>query len=177
VFVKHIIVLIVAMVVATVGAVSISAAEPEAAQTASAVRTCNGGTIQLNADEERTLRLHNQARERRGIGSLCVQPALTKAARSHSAEMIRKDYFRHGNVGGRLKKVHYRWLSYGENIALGSGSKGSPESIFRRWMKSRHHRSNILNERFREVGVGTATGAYKRVNGVTMYTVDFGTRR
>jgi uncharacterized protein YkwD len=177
VFVRHTIVVIAAVVVATVGAVSVSAAELEEAGTASAVRTCDGGTIQLNAEEERTLRLHNQARESRGVRPLCVHPALTKAARSHSAEMIRKDYFRHGPVGRRLKKVHYRWLTYGENIALGSGSKGSPESIFRRWMKSRHHRSNILNERFREVGVGTATGAYKRVNGVTMYTVDFGTRR
>jgi uncharacterized protein YkwD len=175
VFVRHTIVLVAAMVVATVGAVSVSTAAPEATETASAIRTCGGGTIQLNADEERTLRLHNQVRERRGIGPLCVHPALTKAARSHSAEMMRKDSFRHGNVKGRLKKVGYKWRAYGENIALGSGSRGAPESIFRRWMKSRHHRSNILNESFREVGVGTATGTYKRVNGVTMYTVDFGT--
>jgi uncharacterized protein YkwD len=176
VFIRHTIVVIAAMVVATLGAVSVSTAAPEAAKAASTIRTCDGGRIQLNADEQRTLRLHNQARERRGIRPLCVHPALTKAARSHSAEMIRKDYLRHGNVVRRLKKVGYNWRTYGENIALGSGSRGSPDSIFRRWMKSRHHRSNILNGGFREVGVGTATGTYKRVNGVTMYTVDFGTR-
>jgi uncharacterized protein YkwD len=178
VFIRHLIVVIAAMVVATVGAAaSVSAAEPKEAETASTVRACDGGTIQLDAKEERTLRLHNQARENRRMSSLCVHPALTKAARSHSAHMIRKDYFRHGNAGRRLKKVGYRWLTYGENIALGSGSRGSPQSIFRQWMKSRHHKSNILNRRFREVGIGIATGTYKGHKNVTIYTVDFGTQR
>ncbi len=44
-------------------------------------------------------------------------------------------------------------------------------------MKSRHHRSNILNGRFHEVGVGVATGKFKGYKNVSMYTVDFGTRR
>jgi uncharacterized protein YkwD len=179
VFMRHIIVVIAAVVVATVGAtVSVSAAEPaEKAETASAVRACDGGTIQLKAEEERILNLHNQVRENRRMSRLCVHPALTKAARSQSADMLRKDRLRHGNVGRRLKKVGYNWLTYGENIALGSGSKGSPESIFKSWMKSRGHRSNILNRRFREVGIGIATGTYKGHKNVRMYTVDFGTRR
>ena len=178
-FQKHLIVFTAAVVLATISgaAVSVSATEPDEVQTASAVKTCDGGTIQLNADEERTLRLHNHARESRGIRSLCVHPALTKAARSHSAAMIRKDRLWHGNVGRRLRKVGYHWLTYGENIGLGSGSRGSPKSIFRSWMKSRGHKSNILNRRFHEVGIGSATGTYKGTKGVTAYTVDFGTRR
>ena len=175
---RHIIVFIAAVVLATVGAaVSVSAAEPEEVQTAATVTTCDGETIELNAQEERTLRLHNQARESRGIRPLCVHPALTRAARSHSAAILRKDRLWHGNVGRRLKKFGYNWLTCGENIALGSGSRGSPESIFRSWMKSRGHKSNILNRRFEEVGIGTATGTYKGTKGVTAYTVDFGTRR
>jgi uncharacterized protein YkwD len=178
VFIRHAIVVIAAVAVATAGAgASVSAAEPKEAETASAVGTCKGGTIQLNAKEERTFRLHIQARKSRGERPLCVHPALTKAARSHSAAMLRKDRLWHGNVGRRLKKFGYEWLTYGENIALGSGSRGSPESIFKRWMKSRGHKSNILNGRFEEVGVGIATGTYKGTKGVTMYTVDFGTRR
>ncbi len=177
-FMRHIIVVLAAVILATVGAaVSASAAEPGETETAATIATCDGTTIELNAEEERTLRLHNQARESRGIRPLCVHPALTEAARSHSADMIRKDYFRHGNVGRRLQRFGYNWITYGENIALGSGSRGSPESIFRSWMKSRGHKSNILNRRFEEVGIGTATGTYKGTSGVTMYTVDFGTRR
>jgi uncharacterized protein YkwD len=179
VLMRRIIVVITAVVLATTcsAALSVSAATPERVETASAVRTCGGGTIQLNAKEERTLRLHNQARDRRGIRPLCVQPALTKAARSHSAAIIRKDRLWHGNVGRRLKKFGYDWLTYGENIGWGSASRGSPGSIFKGWMKSRGHRSNILNGRFREVGIGTATGIFKGTKGVTVYTVDFGTRR
>jgi uncharacterized protein YkwD len=179
VFVRHIIVVIAAVVLATMSgvAVSVSTAEPEEVETTSAVKTCGGGTMQLDAKEERTLRLHNRARESRGIRPLCVHPALTRAARSHSADMIRKDRLWHGNVGRRLKRFGYHWRTYGENIALGSGSRGSPKSIFRNWMKSRGHRSNILNRRFREIGIGVDTGTFKGTKGVTMYTVDFGTRR
>ena len=178
-FMKHLIVFTAAVVLATISgaAVSVSATEPDEVQTASAVKTCDGGTIQLNADEERTLRLHNHARESRGIRSLCVHPALTKAARSHSAAMIRKDRLWHGNVGRRLKGFGYDWRTYSENIAWGSGSRGSPERIFKSWMKSRGHRSNILNRRFREIGVGVDTGTFKGIKGASVYTVDFGMRR
>ena len=121
--------------------------------------------------------LQNRARESRGVRPLCVHPALQKVARSHSAEMIRNDRFFHGNVGKRLKRHGYRWSTYGENIAYGSGRRGSPESVFNRWMKSRGHKQHILKKGFREVGIGTATGNFKGTKGVVMYTVDFGTRR
>ena len=174
---RHAIVVIAAVVLASVGAVLVSAVDPKEAEAASAVRTCGGGKIKLNTKEERTLRLHNRERKSRGIRPLCVHPKLTKAARAHSADMIRKDYFRHGNTGRRLKRYGYKWRTYGENIARGSGSRGSPDKIFKGWMDSRAHRSNILAKKFREIGIGTATGNYKGTNGVTMYTVDFGTRR
>jgi uncharacterized protein YkwD len=91
--------------------------------------------------------------------------------------MIRKDYVKHGAVGTRLKHYGYKWRTYGENIAWGPGSYGSPRKVFRWWMHSRAHRSNILAKKFREIGVGTATGTYKGHKNTTMYTVDFGRRR
>jgi uncharacterized protein YkwD len=169
-------VVFVATVLATVAALSVSAIEPSKAEAADTVRTCGGGKIKLNAKEARTLKLHNQARKNRGIRRLCVHPKLTKAARAHSADMIRKDYFGHGNVGRRLKRFDYNWRVCAENIAGGSGRYGRPANVFKRWMKSSGHRSNILNRRFREVGIGTATGTYEGNKGYTMYTVDFGRR-
>ncbi len=44
-------------------------------------------------------------------------------------------------------------------------------------MDSSAHRANVLDRRFREVGIGTATGKYKGTKRYTTYTVDFGTRR
>jgi|SRR5215210_2196796 len=180
---RHAVIVVAAVVVAAFGAVLVSAVESKKAEAASVVRTCGGGKIRLNAKEERILHLHNQARKSRGIRALCVHPALTKAARAHSADMIRRDYFSHNTKGKgenaceRMRRYGYRWRACGENIAWGAGSRGSPEKIFRGWMDSRVHRSNILAKKFREVGIGTATGAYKGTKGATMYTVDFGRRR
>jgi uncharacterized protein YkwD len=176
-FVRYASVILVAALLAAVVALSVSAVEPERAEAASKVRTCGGGTIKLNAKEERTLRLHNQKRRSQGLRTLCVHPKLTKAARAHSTNMIKKDYFGHGSVGRRLKHFGYKWRVYGENIAGGTGRYARPGNTFRRWMNSSGHRANILDRRFREIGIGTATGNYKGHKGYTMYTVDFGRRR
>ncbi len=97
--------------------------------------------------------------------------------------MIRRDYFSH-NTKGRRGSACERINRYGhpdslpaENIAHGSGPYGEPGSIMNRCMKSDVHRRDILNGRFREVGIGTHTATYKGTQNVTMYTADFGTRR
>ncbi len=169
-------VVLAAAVLATVVALSVSAIEPKEADAASAVRTCGGGTIKLNSKEERTLRLHNRERRNRGLRTLCVHPKLTKAARAHSTDMIKNDYLGHGLVGSRLRLYGYNWRIYAENIGGGTGEYASPSNVFSRWMNSSTHRANILDGRYREIGIGTATGNYKGRTGYTMYTVDFGTR-
>jgi len=163
-------------VVAAVGVFALGAEEADARGKATA-RTCGGGRIELKANEKRALQLHNRAREHRNLKRLCVHPKLQKAARAHSATMIKKDRFFHGSVGKRLKRHGYEWKTFGENIAGGSGRLGTPESIFKRWMESRTHRPNILKRGFREVGIGTATGTFKGKKRYTMYTADFGRRR
>jgi uncharacterized protein YkwD len=170
-------IVVLAAVLAVFAALSVSAVEPKSAEAANTVRTCGGGAIKLNTKEERTLLLHNRKRRSRGLRPLCLHPKLTKAARAHSADMIRDDYLGHGSVGRRLKHYGYHWRVYAENIAGGTGRHASPDNTFRRWMKSGAHRSNVLDRRFREIGIGTATGRYKGHRGYTMYTVDFGTRR
>lgn len=160
-------------------------ATPPAAEAAGGgpVKKCGGGSIILDADEKKTFALHNRERRDRNLKPLCVHPKLQRAARAHSKDMIRRDYFSHNTKGRnenaceRIKRFGYRYRLCGENIAYGSGSYGEPESIMRGWMKSDSHRRNILNSKFREVGVGTCTGTYKGMPDVTMYTVDFGTRR
>lgn len=151
------------------------------------VKTCGGGTIKLTSAEGRVLKLHNQARTSRGLKALCVQPDLTEAARAHSQEMLDKDYMEHNSFDGesvkhRLERFGYTFSGYsyyvyGENIACGCGFHGSPDSIFKAWMHSPGHRSNILDKRYREIGVGVRTGRFKTCANATTYTVDFATRR
>ena len=66
----------------------------------SRVETCGGGSIYLNAKEKRLLKMHNEARAQRDLKSLGREPILTKAARSHSKDMIENDYFAHATPGG-----------------------------------------------------------------------------
>jgi uncharacterized protein YkwD len=81
------------------------------------------------------------------------------------------------SVGERLMRFGPDRRIHGENLAGGTSIFAKPHSTFRRWMNSPAHKSNILDSRFRPVGVGTYTGNFKGIEGYTMYTVDFGVRR
>ena len=136
---------------------------------------CGGDKILLYAREKRLLTLHNNARENHGLKPFCVHPALQKAARAHSKDMIQYDYFSHDTRGrnesacARIRRFGYPWSSCGENI----GYNATPEGVFRSWMRSSIHRPNVLDGRFHEIGIGACTGDYSDSK-TTMYTADFG---
>ena len=149
-----------------------------------AVEGCTGEAIELNGYEKRTLDLHNQARAENGLQPLCVHPVLTEGARAHSQEMLNEGYFGHESFDGepaeaRLQRFgytpeDYSYWSCGENIGWGTGRKGLPDERFGEWMESPVHREHILDEGFREIGIGVRMG--KTYEQGAMYTVDFGTR-
>jgi uncharacterized protein YkwD len=151
------------------------------------VKACNGKKVYLRPAEKQTLALHNRVRIRNDRPRLCIQQQLLRAARKHSADMMRKDYFSHRSRDGstlsqRVRREGYtpRGMSVyriGENIGWGSGSLGSPRKIHRAWMRSDGHRKNIMNRGFRQVGIGVIRGKYKSYDNARMYTVNFGYRR
>jgi uncharacterized protein YkwD len=128
-----------------------------------------------------TLCVLNAERARHGLRPLRLHPRLARAARGHSEDMARRDYFDHTSPTGadfvdRVRRVGYlrgaqRW-EVAENIAWGTGSLSSPRAITRAWMDSPGHRANVLNGSFREIGIGVATGSGARA----IYTTDFGVR-
>ena len=181
--IRHTVTIFMAVIMATIIAVGFTAARPEAANASNTVKVkgCTGKRVALDSNEKVMLNKHNRTRANKGLRKLCVHPALQRAAEAHSRDMIRKDYFSHNSKSGatpyqRIKREGYRFRAAGENIAYGSGSYGSPNRIFKGWMKSSGHRKNILNGKFREVGIGAVSGNYKGTNNVTMWTTDFGTR-
>jgi uncharacterized protein YkwD len=133
-----------------------------------------------------TLCLLNEERTRRGLGRLRLNDRLSGAAERHSRDMVRRNYFSHDSLSGatfidRIRRSGYlrsaRSWSVGENLAWGSGSRGTPEAILRAWMHSPGHRDNILTRRFREIGIGVVEGAPVRVGiPAATYTTDFGSR-
>jgi uncharacterized protein YkwD len=154
---------------------------------------CPGARAMPSADNlgqvrTATLCLLNQERARRGMSRLRINRRLQIAAYRHSADMVRRSYFSHDAPGG-LDMVHRilrvggyisRSTSWelGENIAWGSGDYATASSIVYQWMHSAHHRANILNRRYHEIGIGVAAGAPAPTYGraAATYTTDFGRR-
>jgi uncharacterized protein YkwD len=129
--------------------------------------------------------LLNVERTSRGRGRLRMNARLSRAARGHSRDMVRNTYFAHDAKNGasmldRIRAAGYlrprtRW-TVGENIAWGSGPLASPRALVRAWMNSPPHRANILQARFRELGVGLVLGAPSPgVSGIALTaTTNFG---
>jgi len=172
---RFLLVLFVAVLIAAAGLGTVDS--PAGAAGGGYASRCGGGKIFLHAREFRLLALHNNARKDHGLRPFCVHPALQRAARAHSEDMIQRDYFSHYTKGKnedactRIRNFGYRWSHCGENI----GYNSTPDGVFRSWMRDSAHRRNILNGKFHEIGVGACTGDYLGFR-TTMYTADLGAR-
>jgi uncharacterized protein YkwD len=110
------------------------------------------------APEAQVLALVNVERARAGCAPVTPDARLATAAHAHSADMAGRNYFAHTDPDGydpgrRITAAGYRWSTYGENIASGFRD---PDSVMTGWMNSPGHRRNILDCRFRNLGVGLA---------------------
>ena len=134
------------------------------------------------------LRDLNRIRAQRALPLLHENPALERAAASHSREMSVRGYFEHRSANGTLfwrrigrwypTHAHGVW-SVGENLLWASPTTDAQNAL-RLWMASPDHRRNILDPRWREVGVAAihvsaAPGVYGR-RPTTIITTDFGFR-
>ncbi len=132
--------------------------------------------------------LLNNERRDRGLVALNAQEQLMQAAVGHSDNMRRLSYFEHTDPDGttflqRITNTGYllgakRW-AVGENLAWGSLGLGTPRAIVRAWMHSPEHRANILESRFRDIGIGAVPGSPSNPNASNAITVtaDFGVAR
>lgn len=143
----------------------------------------------LASVKKATLCLLNNERTSRGLARLSANGQLGKVATSYSANMVRHEFFDHVSPTGSTLNTRVRGAtSYlrssvrswalGENLAWGSGVRATPKQIHRSWMNSPAHRHNILDRRFRHVGIGIATGAPADVGSqpAATYTTNFGVR-
>jgi len=136
----------------------------------------------LRGVERATLCLLNRERKRRGMRALQRDRRLARAADRHISDMVRHRYFGHDSRNGRSFSDRIRAAGYlprvgrwtvGENLAWGSGSQGTAAQIVKAWMSSPGHRANILDRRFREIGIGLILGSPRGGDGAT-YATEFG---
>lgn len=121
----------------------------------------------------RTLDLVNEARAR---GARCGQQAFGPApplalsatlggvAYGHALDMAQHNYFEHVDPAGhtpadRVRAVGYRETLVGENIAYGPASA---EEVVQGWLNSPGHCANIMDNRFKEMGLAYAAGQVGR---------------
>jgi uncharacterized protein YkwD len=161
------------------------AAAAQAASAAAATATCADAGLRPTRRNARRIEeavrcLLTRERAAHGLGELAPSARLTRSARGHALDMLRRRYLAHAHPRGprlpnRLRRVGYRWRA-GETIGLGAGALSTPEGIVKTWMGSTAHRDVILRARYRGVGVGVRPGAPVRLRGAATYVANFGTR-
>jgi hypothetical protein len=112
---------------------------------------------------EKLIELTNVRRGDSGVETLVFNQLLKDAAKLKAEDMASKGYFAHTSPEGKtpwywFDVVGYNYRYAGENLAV--NFKESHE-VDEAWMNSPTHRDNILNKKFEEIGIATATGEYK----------------
>ena len=133
---------------------------------------------QANAYEQYMLELVNTERAKVGAQPLAFDGDLNESAENHSTWMIATDTFSHTGTGGsspgdRMATAGYvfsgSW-AWAENIAWMStrapaGLLDEVEQLHTSLMNSTGHRTNILNDTYREIGIGLEVGPYSSYEG------------
>ncbi len=99
-------------------------------------------------------------------------------ATAHSTDMATRNFFDHQNpdgekVGTRLTAGGVEWYTCGENIVAGYYD---PYAIANGWYNSEGHRRNILNSKFKYLGIGFAykeSSEYKYYGTQNFYTDEY----
>jgi len=113
--------------------------------------------------EHQMAALINKARVSHGRAALRFNSSLSTYARRHSATMASKDLLYHNPYLAKWL-ANWSWTILGENVGVGD----TIVSLHNAFMHSPPHRENIMDRRFRNVGVGVVVR-----NGRTWVTIIF----
>lgn len=121
-------------------------------------------------DAEKLIALTNQARLENNLPPLFLNAALNQAAFNKAKNLLKEQYFSHNSPEGKkfsqwIAEVDYPYLIIGENLAMGFNSD---DAIIQAWLASPKHQQNILDPRFKEIGLVVLKGEF---NGETVKMV------
>jgi len=126
--------------------------------------TMYSGPVLMGGDNKAVakniVKLSNVKREQSQLSGLYENETLSRAAEVKLKDMFEKGYWDHTGPNGEtawdfIKTSGYQYALAGENLARGFTS--STETV-EAWMASPTHKANILNNRFREIGVAVGSG-------------------
>ena len=125
----------------------------------------------LSGSEVSLLRTINSVRTAHGLAPVRVDIRLVRAARGHSADMLRRQYFAHGSIASRTLAAGARGPMFGENLAW--GTRVTAQWVIDKWLASPSHRAVLLRPGFRRVGIGITFGTFAGRNNAAVVTADF----
>ena len=116
--------------------------------------------MRASIESEELIQLSNQARTNEGVGELRTSPRLQHAAQAKADDMIERDYWSHYAPDGTspwffIESEGYNYRFAGENLAK---SFQTSQGVLHGWLQSPDHRDNLLDSRFSEIGIATASG-------------------
>jgi uncharacterized protein YkwD len=127
------------------------------------------------------LRAINHTRAMHSVGAVRGSSSLRQVALSHSADMLRRDYFAHTSPTGstlshRIQRsgfiTGYSWTA-GETLAWGWGTQATAKATVHAWLHSPEHRAILLSSTYRWVGIGRNCGRFLGHTGACVWTADF----
>jgi uncharacterized protein YkwD len=124
--------------------------------------------VAANGFERQAFDMINAVRVKNHLPPLAWDGDLCRAARAHSENMGRRNFFDHLSPDGmdlpdRVNALGISWRSLGENIAYNQGQVDPVRVAVEQWMQSPPHRSNILRAKYTHTAVGVARTTDGRV--------------
>lgn len=107
----------------------------------------------------------NEERKKLAIPELILLAPLSGVARNHAKDMWVRAYFSHyspegKDVGDRLNESNIKYSFVGENLALAPTTQTAHTGL----MNSKGHRENILEPKFKKIGIGVIdNGVYGKM--------------
>lgn len=119
--------------------------------------------ITSNIDQQAVISLTNAQRVAHGLGEVRENQLLNKAAEEKAKNMFTEDYWAHYSPSGKdpwgfIQGAGYRFLYAGENLARNFYTS---EEVVDAWMASPSHRDNLLNSKYKEIGIAVVEGVLK----------------
>jgi len=129
--------------------------------------------FKLTNEEQSFVQAVNATRARYSLPAVRVAVTLTRAARAHSIDMIRRRYFAHGDFRGRLLRFGVTTGRVGEDLGWSIDDEAAIQRVVAMWLASPKHRYVLLLPAFRRLGVGVAEGPLKDQPDSIVVTADF----
>lgn len=116
--------------------------------------------ITSSIDQKKLIELTNIERQKQGLPKVAENDALDKAAILKAQNMLTENYWAHFAPSGKtpwdfMLGSGYKFTSAGENLAKNFYNS---EDIVKAWMASPTHRDNLLNPKYKDIGMAVVDG-------------------